>query len=39
MCCLQETHFKHKVKDRLKAKECKKMYHVIINRKLAGVGF
>lgn len=38
MCYLQETYFKRNVKDRLKVKECKKMYHVI-NQKLAGVEF
>ena len=37
ICCLQETHFRHKDKHRLKVKGWKKIFHANNNQKKAGV--
>ena len=37
ICCLQETHFRHKDKNRLKVKGWKKIFHANNNQKKAGV--
>ena len=31
MCCLQKTHIKYKFAEKLKEKECKKIYYVNTN--------
>ena len=36
MCCLQKTHIKYKFAEKLKEKECKKIYCVNTNQKKAG---